>query len=186
MMKGAGYEMDWIAVGIATVSAIGALTAAIYTAITAREQQKTRRDDKFPCVVVRSIKTEQKRHFLALANVGRGPAFVTMFMTKGLSELGSHSGLKFAKDGNHTHEMDRVIGPGEANLDFLSWFAYGNPDDLRSKEVSIGIEYKDIGGRVFRSGIINGKPVWDPPLDFLCGDKEEAEGVRELREFLAK
>jgi hypothetical protein len=188
--------MEWSVV-FAGVSALGAIGAAFYTWITAREQRKTRRDDKFPYLVVRSIRTEQRAHFLGLVNVGRGPAFITMFITKGLSELHSNSGIRFAKDGDHTHEIDRVIGPGVANLDFLSWFAYGKPENLRSEEVSIGMEYKDIGGRVFRSGIIKGKPVWDPPLEFrhtkfslwvqkLRGKEEEAEGVKELRAFLAK
>jgi len=188
--------MDWSVV-VSAISALGAIGAAIYTGITANEQRKTRRDDKFPYMVVRSIKVESNEWELRLVNLGRGPAFVTTFKTEGLGELPLNKPRNIAQDGYHTHEIDRVIGPEVGNPDLECMFAYGSPKVLRKPEVSIGIEYKDIGGRVFRSGIIKGKPVWDPPLEFrhtkfslwahkLRGKEEEAEGVKELRAFLAK
>jgi hypothetical protein len=186
---------------VSAVSALAAIGAVIYTGITAREQRKTRRDDKFPYMVVRSIEKRTGdglrtgNHELRLVNLGRGPAFITMFRMKGLSK--SSRNEKIAQDGDHTHMIDRVIGPEVGNPDLQCWFAHGTPDVLRREEVSIGLEYKDIGNRVFRSGIINGKPVWDHPLEFshtkfslwlqkLRGKEEQVEGVKELREFLAK
>jgi hypothetical protein len=184
----------------ATLALVVSTAAALFTWATASEQRKTRIDDKFPYIVVRSRKRQRASDTideLRLVNVGRGPAFITKFVVKGLDML---DGIHSYTDGDHTDEIDRVIGPEIGNPDLQCWFAWGTPQDIRAdsprpEKVSIGIAYKDIGGRLFRSGIINGKPVWDPPLDFshtrfclwtqkFCGKEETEESVNRLRAFL--
>jgi hypothetical protein len=179
-------------------------------------------DDKFPCMVVRSRKRtktnalgqEVESDELRLVNVGRGPAFITKFKVKGLDkicpakddngeDMRNEKGeiiYRDYEDGDHTDGIDKVIGPDVGDPDLQCWFAWGTPHDLRvdsprPEKVSIGIAYKDIGGREFRSGIIDGKPVWDPPLEFshtrlciwlqnYCGKEEPEELVKRLRAFL--
>jgi hypothetical protein len=128
------------------------------------EHRRTRVNDKFPCLVVRSrLNMDTRENEARLVNVGRGPALITKLVTGGLDKL---QGFHEYKDGDHTHEIDRIIGPEIGNPDLQCWFAYGSPADLRKKTVSIGIEYKDMGGRIFRSGIIHGIPVWETPPEF--------------------
>lgn len=198
--------MDW-----AIPSAIGAIIAAFYAGVTSSEQRKTRMDDKFPCMVVRSRKNpDSKVDEIRLVNVGRGPAFMTKFVVKGLDKIYprkddqgepilNDKGEKTCHDypdGNHIDEIDRVIGPETGNPDLQCWFAWGTPENLRSEKVSIGITYNDVGGREFKSGIIKGKPVWNPPPEFshsrlclwlqkFCGKEEASESVKALRTFLA-
>ncbi len=181
--------MDLIAVLALAVSS----AAAFFTWGAVSEQRKTRMDDKFPYMVVRSRKNHDTNvDELRLVNAGRGPAFITKFVVKGLDRLdGQHE----YKDGDHTDGIDRIIGPEIGNPDLQCWFAWGTPHHLRSGEVSIGIAYKDIGGRLFRSGIIDVKPVWDPPSEYsqtrlrllmqkFCGKEETEESVNRLRAFL--
>jgi len=177
----------------AMLALIVSIAVAFLTWVMYREQRQTRMDDKFPCIIVRSRKNpDTSVDELRLVNAGRGPAFITRFVVKGLDKLdGKHE----YKDGDHTDEIDRVIGPDMGNLDLQCWFAWGTPANLRSEKVSIGIAYKDTGDRIFESGIIKGKPVWDPPPEFsdsklcvrlqrLCGKEETSEPVKELRIFL--
>lgn len=191
--------MDTIALG----AAIGTIAAAIYAGVAANEQRRTRMDDKFPCMVVRSrdvgpidhkyakiVATQQLR----LVNVGRGPAFITKFRIRNVT---GH------KDGDHTIHIDRVIGPEVGDPALQCHFAWGTPQDIREDsnkpdKVSIGICYEDTGGRIFRSGIIRGTPVWDPPPEFrlswfaiqrqrICRKEiEVSDLVKELRAFLAE
>jgi hypothetical protein len=100
-------------------------------------------------------------------------------------------------DKDHVDDIDRVIGPEVGDPDLQCHFAYGASCDLRKEDLSIGIEYEDTGGRVFRSGIIRGKPVWDPPPEFrlswlaiqrqkIRGQGEVSDLVKELRAFLTE
>lgn len=177
----------------AILALIVSIVVAFLTWVIYREQCQTRMDDKFPYMVVRSRKNPDTNvDELRLVNAGRGPAFITRFVVKGLDKLdGAHE----YKDGDHTDQIDRVIGPDMGNLDLQCWFAWGTPANLRSEKVSVGIAYKDIAGRIFESGIIRGKPVWGPPPEFsytrmcmwlqwLCGKDGTSDSVKELRRFL--
>lgn len=152
--------MDTIALG----AAIGTIAAAIYAGVAASEQRRTRMDDKFPCMVVGSRNDDELR----LVNIGRGPAFITQFAVEKLDEL--VAGKKY-EDGDKTIYIDRVIGPEVGDPALQCHFAWGGAKDIREdsprpEKVSIGIAYEDIGGRLFRSGIIRGTPVWYPPQEF--------------------
>ena len=97
-------QMDWT-----IVSAMGAIAAALYTWVVSGEQRKTRLDDKFPCMVVRCRNNPAtKVDELRLVNAGRGPAFITKFVVKGLDKL---DGIHRYVDGDHIDGIDRVIGP---------------------------------------------------------------------------
>lgn len=175
---------------IASIISVVALTASImtmhYQRVSSNEQRRTRLDDKFPCIVVRSRKN-RSIYEVRLVNIGKGPAFITQFEVKGLDRL--HSDHEY-KDGDHTDEIDRALGPEVGDPALQCWFAWGSPKQLRAETVSIGIAYTDIEHREFRSGIIRGKPVWKPPQDFYNSDyertKEEMDLIEELRVFLAE
>ncbi len=126
------------------------------------EQRESQLNDKFPCIVVRS------RHVVhvsgvtpttyewkpRLVNIGRGPAFIEYFETTGLEP--------HYKNGVHTDEIDKVIGPNVGDPDLEIPFANGTPEVLRRSEVTIVVRYHDIAGRVFTSGIREGNPFYEP------------------------
>ena len=138
-----------------------AISTLFYTVITAwliLEQRKSRTDDKFPCIVLRSRLNPSRpttqestpdEWKLRLVNVGRGPAFIEYFETKG---------LPCYVDGVHTDGIDRVIGPDTGDPDLQVDFANGTPDHLRLRKVIVVIRYRDIEGNLFESNLIDGKP----------------------------
>lgn len=145
---------------------IVAISTVVYTGITAWlifEQRKSRTDDKFPCVVVRSRMTQSRptahgatadEWKLRLVNVGRGPAFIEYFETKGLPQYA---------DGDHSRDIDKVIGPDVGDPDLQVDFADGTPDHLRLPKVTIVIHYRDIAGNLFKSRLTAGKPEYERP-----------------------
>lgn len=148
-----------IATVVVAIAAIGSAAAAtVYAVLTHRlilEQRESRLDDKFPCIVVRSLygqgaTTTGKEWRLRLVNVGRGPAFIESFKTKGL-------GPNYYPDGDHTHDIDNVIGSDVGDLDLRVYFAHGTPEVLRLPNVEIVIRYRDIAGRLFESRHIAGR-----------------------------
>ncbi len=153
--KGAKNIMDpnWIV----------AIVATVYTVITGWliiEQRKSRLDDKFPCIVVRclygpGITTFEKQWTLRLVNIGRGPAFIKHFYTEG---------VPYIADGVHTDDIDNVIGPEVGDPDLQISFAPTNhPSTFQQSPWTIIIRYLDIAGRMFESGIKEGKPFYKPP-----------------------
>jgi hypothetical protein len=166
-----------IVVAVATVfvakAAIGSTKAAErYADLTHQlisAQRESQLNDRFPCIVVRSRLIPRRDtstgYFpevwtIRLVNIGQGPAFIKYFRTAGLSDCG-------CEDGEHTQDIDKVIGPNVSDPDLRVEFARGQPDilcpaTLRSKEVIIIIGYHDIAGRSFESGI-KGQPFYKPP-----------------------
>ncbi len=137
-------DPNWITAG----------STLIYTLITGWlifQQRRSRLDDKLPCVVVRARLNPSRsgqwgqtpdEWKLRLINIGVGPAFIEQFETKGLSAL---------KDGDHTQDIDRVIGADSGDPDQQVDFANGTPLDLRKSGTHITIRYKDIAGRRFET-----------------------------------
>jgi len=150
-------EPTWIPTWIVAISTVA------YTMITGLlilGQRKSRLDDKFPCIVVRSrfspLATDKKEWTIRLVNISRGPAFIEYFHTIGL-------GACSRKDGDNTDDIDKVIGPDMGDPDLQVAFAMGHPERLRSPEVKIVIHYRDIAGRLFKSRLIAGKPEYERP-----------------------
>jgi hypothetical protein len=141
------------------IVAISALAYTVMTALLILEQRRSRIDDKFPCIVVRSIRMPVVRKdgsagrewTLRLVNVGRGPAFIDSFRTEGLRNYGPN-------DGDNTAKIDKVIGPDMGDPYLHVEFAEGSPTVLQRSDVKIVINYRDIAGRLFESGIREGKP----------------------------
>jgi hypothetical protein len=146
---------------------ITAISALAYTGITAwliLEQRRSRIDDKFPCVVVRSLRmpvvrqdgSASNQRTLRLINIGRGPAFIEHFSTTGLGNYGPD-------DGDNTHKIDKVIGPDTGDPYLHVEFAEGSRSVLQQPNVEIVIRYHDVAGRLFKSGITAGKPWYERP-----------------------
>jgi len=169
---------------------IVAISALAYTGITAwliLDQRESRLDDKFPCVSVRSRKnSDTEDDEIRLVNVGRGPAFITKFLVEGLHKISPTK--KQGKiihddkgeiiyhdypDGDYTGKIDKVLGPEIGNPDLQCWFAWGTPEDLRSKKVTITIHYRDLAGRLFESGIDKGEPYYKPPWQHKVAENEK-------------
>lgn len=135
------------------------------------ENQRGSKNDKFPCVIVKarlnpntdeeSTKDEKKKWSIRLINVGRGPAFIKKFTTYGLTTY---------PDGDNTDQIDKVIGPdvGDPHLQIEFTFEV-DLAILREPRLTIEIQYEDISGRLFISGIEKGMPFWKPPMDFKEG-----------------
>ena len=140
-----------------------AISTTVYTGITAWlifEQRKSRIEDKFPCIVMRSRLNPSRMTAhgatadewkLRLVNIGRGPAFIEHFETKGLPHYA---------DGTHTDDIDKVIGPDVGDPDLQVDFADGTPTDLRRPGAVVLIRYRDIAGNVFESRLVAGKPEY--------------------------
>jgi hypothetical protein len=132
------------------------------------ESQRSGKNDKFPCVIVKarlncnydekSTEDEKKKWSIRLINVGRGPAFIKKFTAHGLTTY---------PDGDNTHLIDKVIGPdvGDSHLQIEFTFEK-DLGILREPRVTVEIQYEDIAGRQFVSGIEKGVPLWKPPTDF--------------------
>lgn len=127
------------------------------------ENQRNGRNDKFPCVIVKARAREElnvepeKPWSIRLINVGRGPAFIKKFTVCGLTSY----------NGDCTHLIDKVIGPDVGDPHLQIEFTFEKDlGILRESRVTIEIQYEDIAGRPFRSGIEKGIPFWKPPRDF--------------------
>jgi hypothetical protein len=127
------------------------------------ENQRGGRNDKFPCVIVKAreqiqVQPTYKKWGIRLINVGRGPAFIKRFTVNGLTNY---------HNGDCTERIDKVLGPDVGDPHLQIEFAY--EDDLailRDPNTTIEIQYEDMAGRLFISGIEKGIPVWKPPTDF--------------------
>jgi hypothetical protein len=139
---------------------IVAIAAIIYAFLTYRllsEHQKSQLNDKFPCVVVRARRNPFTNTLeIGLVNVGRGPAFIQSFDTNGLSHLR-------CSDGDHTDDIDNVIGPNAGNPDLQVVFAYGESKPITAPDVTVVIHYRDIAGRLFKSRFVAGKLDYERP-----------------------
>jgi hypothetical protein len=152
-----GYNMpSWTAFVAPTVYALMILYLVF-------ENQRGSKNDKYPCVIAKARKNPEPNNpddkwSIRLINVGRGPAFIKKFTTYGLTTY---------PEGDNTHLIDKVLGPGpgDANLQIEFTFEV-DLEILRSPDVTIEIEYEDIAGRSFISGIERGNPFWKPPVDF--------------------
>ena len=138
-------------------------------------------NEKFPCIVVKTRhnhdtkvseeKSEEEKSQrpweIRLVNIGRGPAFIQDVVTEGLTR-GERPDVWFDYPNGRVprKKMDRVIGPEIGDPHLQVHFAYGDTDFLRSDGVSVCIIYNDIAGRMFRSGIVKGNPIWEPPPEF--------------------
>jgi hypothetical protein len=151
---------------ISAIAAVGAVVAAtVYAFITSRllsEQRRNWIDDKFPCIFVRWGNDPcDDTWTIRLVNVGRGPAFIEFFHTSGFSSFR-------CGDGDHTQEIDKVIGPDVGDPTSQVRFALGSKERFKPGEVTVVIRYRDIAGRLFESGVTAGKPVFEPAKGF-CG-----------------
>jgi len=137
---------------------------AIMIILLILENQRSGKNDKFPCIVVKARRnpnaTEhpEKEWSIRLINIGRGPAFIKRFAVYGLTDY---------RDGDRTDDTDKVIGPEVGDPDLEIEFTFERDlAILRSPDVTIEIWYEDIAGREFVSGIRRGIPCWHPPKDF--------------------
>lgn len=139
---------------------IGAASTVLYTLMTLWiifEQRETRKDDKLPCVVIRSrLNPAREVHGgmtsdewkLRLINIGGGPAFIEHFETTGVPGL---------ENGAHTNAIDQVIGPDVGDPDQQIDFASGEPSVLREPGVRIVVRYRDVSKRLFETRLENGR-----------------------------
>lgn len=143
-------DPNWIVAGSTFVY-------TLMTGILIFQQRRSRQDDKLPCVVVRArlnpsravpggVTTDEWK--LRLINIGVGPAFIVHFRTTGIPGL---------SDGDHTHDIDHVLGADNGDPDQQIDFANGTPGDLRTPDAQIIVRYKDVAGREFESRICGGR-----------------------------